>query len=342
MGNSNDVIVYIVSNLESRYLKQTIESVACQAEARLVEIVVVLNTRRTVAPRALRKQLQATERQYLTPIRTIFEPTPGIPFARNRALLDFAESGADWLAFIDDDCIAEPGWLTALLNTAQSANVPAAASRWRLSPDGAVSPLIPPETWDDRTYRINGRPAEQGSLLRHAYTRSVLFRPVKTEILRGTLSFDETRVESGGSDVLFFEEFRKHVGPIVFVSEAGVVEKFAGRRLGYRWHFNRKQRNTQFLIERSRRGETIYLPRNVPSLAIYGLLSLAGASVSCYAEPRRPLRIPRPRLYWLGIAGFYWAQALAVLKLVFGVEVTSYRAVFPADEQPNPSVHSPS
>jgi glycosyltransferase involved in cell wall biosynthesis len=44
-------------------------------------------------------------------VRYAMEPVPGLNFGRNRAL---AECDRDWLAFIDDDAVADRGWLDAL------------------------------------------------------------------------------------------------------------------------------------------------------------------------------------------------------------------------------------
>ena len=44
-------------------------------------------------------------------VRYAREPLTGLDFARNRAL---AEAEGDWLAFMDDDVVADPGWLAGL------------------------------------------------------------------------------------------------------------------------------------------------------------------------------------------------------------------------------------
>ncbi|MEA2472045.1 MAG: glucosyl-dolichyl phosphate glucuronosyltransferase [Thermoleophilaceae bacterium] len=44
----------------------------------------------------------------------LVEPRPGLSRARNRALAWAAESGADALAFVDDDAVVDPGWRAAL------------------------------------------------------------------------------------------------------------------------------------------------------------------------------------------------------------------------------------
>jgi glycosyltransferase involved in cell wall biosynthesis len=52
----------------------------------------------------------------------IHEPRPGLSHARNRALEWAEEAGAEVLAFVDDDAVAEPGWYQAL------------ARRWKEAP----------------------------------------------------------------------------------------------------------------------------------------------------------------------------------------------------------------
>lgn len=44
----------------------------------------------------------------------IHEPRPGLSHARNRALAWAERAGAEVLAFVDDDAVAEPGWYDAL------------------------------------------------------------------------------------------------------------------------------------------------------------------------------------------------------------------------------------
>jgi glycosyltransferase involved in cell wall biosynthesis len=44
----------------------------------------------------------------------LHEPRPGLSHARNRALAWAEESGAEALAYVDDDAVADPGWYRAL------------------------------------------------------------------------------------------------------------------------------------------------------------------------------------------------------------------------------------
>lgn len=46
------------------------------------------------------------------PLRRLFEPTPGISHARNRAV---AETDSEFILWIDDDAVPDPGWFAAHL-----------------------------------------------------------------------------------------------------------------------------------------------------------------------------------------------------------------------------------
>ena len=68
------------------------------------DILVVDNCPATDATRAVVEEF--------TGVRYVCEPRKGLDNARNRAI---AESNAEVVAFIDDDAVADPGWLTALV-----------------------------------------------------------------------------------------------------------------------------------------------------------------------------------------------------------------------------------
>ena len=73
----------------------------------------------------------------------LHEPRPGLSHARNRALEWAAEGGAQALAYVDDDAVADPGWYDAL------------ARRWAEAPaevaciGGPIRPRFdtPPPPW---------------------------------------------------------------------------------------------------------------------------------------------------------------------------------------------------
>ena len=53
------------------------------------------------------------------PIAYVHEPRPGIPIARNAALIAAIDLQSDWIAFIDDDEVAPRRWLDSLLVEAE-------------------------------------------------------------------------------------------------------------------------------------------------------------------------------------------------------------------------------
>jgi glycosyltransferase involved in cell wall biosynthesis len=69
------------------------------------------------------------------PTRRVFEPHQGSSFARNRAI---DEAGGDFIFFLDDDAIADPQWLHAMLSAMESRRLDAACGmvlpRWSTPP----------------------------------------------------------------------------------------------------------------------------------------------------------------------------------------------------------------
>jgi hypothetical protein len=70
----------------------------------------------------------------------LVEPRVGLSHARNRALAWAAEAGAEVLAFVDDDAIAEPGWYEALARRWQEAPAEVACIGGPIQPRFAVEP----------------------------------------------------------------------------------------------------------------------------------------------------------------------------------------------------------
>jgi glycosyltransferase involved in cell wall biosynthesis len=157
-------------------------------------------------------------------VRYAMEPVPGLDFARNRAL---AECGRDWLAFIDDDAVADRGWLDALAEGV-------AASPGAGGFSGPVLPLMleteaqlrferaggfgkgfhwtrfGPEAWGDPIY-----PAQAG---RFGTGASMVFA---TAALRALGGFDEALDTGpplpGGGDLDMFYRVVRGGWPLVYL-----------------------------------------------------------------------------------------------------------------------------
>ena len=75
------------------------------------------------------------------PLRCVREERPGVGVARNRGI---AEAAGEWIAFFDDDQIADPNWLTELLALAIRKDCRCVGGRVRLRlPEGVNRPLSP-------------------------------------------------------------------------------------------------------------------------------------------------------------------------------------------------------
>ncbi|PIQ84099.1 MAG: hypothetical protein COV75_04040 [Candidatus Omnitrophica bacterium CG11_big_fil_rev_8_21_14_0_20_63_9] len=96
-------------------LKDTLRSLAAQAlpSGQTIEILVVDNNS-TDDTRQVVQEEAARSAQW--PIRSVLEPHQGIAFARNRALLG---ARGEYVAYVDDDAVADAGWAAAILRCAQ-------------------------------------------------------------------------------------------------------------------------------------------------------------------------------------------------------------------------------
>lgn len=185
-------------------------------------------------------------------ILQVREPSVGIPFARNRAIVEALHAGSNWIFFIDDDCIADELLLRQLTEIATENEVHAVAGGWRILPSGWPSSWLPSSFLGPKSYRLNGSKASNLALLPTAYTRNVLFDLDFSQGLpEGLKWFDESLAQVGGSDARFFFGFANSGGRIVYAPDACVTEYYSGNRLNLRWHILRRIRSTQERVLRA-------------------------------------------------------------------------------------------
>jgi succinoglycan biosynthesis protein ExoM len=168
------------------------------------------------------------------PVTYVHAPARNISIARN-ACLDAAQ--AEWVAFLDDDEEAEPAWLAALFERAETTGA-----------DGIFGPAIaeyPPAAPDwmrSQDYHSN-IPERRGDLVETGYTCNALLR------WKGSRwqdeRFDLARGRSGGEDTEFFFRLRRLGARYEIAEQAIVREPVVPGRMSFAWLRRRKFRMGQ-------------------------------------------------------------------------------------------------
>ncbi|MDO3720305.1 glycosyltransferase family A protein [Marinobacter sp. chi1] len=162
-----------------------------------------------------------------------WEGIPGIPFARNRALKNALELGADFIAFIDDDEWVEPSWLINMVASIDKEGVDVVSGGVNQERDGKI--------YRKRYFeRIEPRYI--------AETDNVIFK----KWLAKKLAFDEDFAQTGGSDAMFFRRAIELGARIESCPTAVVTEEMPVLRQGMAWRLQRHFRYglTHCMIER--------------------------------------------------------------------------------------------
>lgn len=167
------------------------------------------------------------------PLTYVVEPVKNISRARNRAV---AEARAELIAFIDDDEIAEPGWLAKLHKTLveHAADAVFGPVRHRFAK--------PPPQWLTELKFFDYPVPNTGSKMPRHLLRSgnVLF--TKTSLRNLTHPFDESLGLSGGEDTDLFTRMGAAGGKLIAAQEAVVYETVPTERMGMGWLTRRHYR----------------------------------------------------------------------------------------------------
>ncbi len=158
------------------------------------------------------------------------EPQLGISIARNRALETALEFDPDWIAFIDDDEVADRNWLSAMLSCASRFDADVVQG-----PVLFVYPSAPPGWLAEQSTRRR----RSGTRLLTAHTNNVIMRAA---IARSGLRFDEAMRFSGGEDSDFFYRAAEAGWVLRWADDAIVSEMVPSTRLTMRWQLGRAMR----------------------------------------------------------------------------------------------------
>lgn len=204
-------------------------------------------------------------------------PARNISVARN-VCLDAAD--AEWLLFLDDDELAEPGWLDAMEREARAGRYDVV-----LGPVDAVYSDSAPD-WMRRGAFHSARPVVRGGRIDTGYSGNALIRldPVRRHAIR----FDPALGRSGGEDLDFFYRLCDAGARIGFVEAARVLEPVPDGRANLRWLLTRTFRAGQSHGAR--------LTRVKPTPGQRALQALIAAAKAAACAAAAVLTLPRATL----------------------------------------------
>jgi succinoglycan biosynthesis protein ExoM len=225
-------------------------------------------------------------------LRYEVEPRRGITFARNHAVTA-AGNDVDFIAFLDDDEVPEPGWLATLLRVQATYNADVVS--------GPVVPYFPvaPSAWilEGRFFDRPRYPT--GHALTHALTGNALIRP---SVFESTGRFDDRFALTGGEDLQFFRRAAATGHRIVWADEARVDEWVPVSRANLRWLLRRAYRagSTLGQLDRDRPDAVRARPARVARGAVRVMQGMLLAPVAAVLPARRSRVARALLLMWRG------------------------------------------
>ncbi len=178
------------------------------------------------------------------------EPQPGIPFARNRALIESIERRADFIGFIDDDEVVDRRWFEEIMLAVDRPGIDVVS--------GAVFFKTEP-----LTSKYSSRPICRD----RAETDNVMFKSWIADRLR----FDTEFAFCGGSDNLFFRQAFELGAAIRTCESAIAIEVVSTERRSLGWRVRRQWRYgiVSTMIEKKlQRGRSVFL------MTAFGMLQI--------------------------------------------------------------------
>jgi glycosyltransferase involved in cell wall biosynthesis len=160
----------------------------------------------------------------------VHEPEPGIAAARNAALVATARDR--YVAFIDDDEVADSRWLSSLYTLAQESNADVVA--------GPVAPLfrLPPPAWIARGGFFDAEVRANGVSVPFVASNNTLVRRTVLDLV-GAQFFDGSYSATGGSDSELFLRLSQKGAKMVWAANALVHETIGPERTTLHWIFRR-------------------------------------------------------------------------------------------------------
>lgn len=302
-----EALLIAVCTFRRAAIAETLESLARLQPCGLpVRIAVADND---TAPSA-RAAIEAIAAAHPLPITYLHAPQANISVARN-ALLDHARStGIRLMAWIDDDEIADPAWLAALVRM------------WRAcGPDGRPGAVLGPvradylpgaPAWMDRARAHDTLPViGQDGAIASGYTCNMLLD--LNDPAAAGLRFDLGRGRTGGEDSAFFAAFRAAGGRIAFAPDALVRETVPPDRARLGWLMRRRYRMGQTHASLIAQDRGALGRAAAAGLAGAKAAACAGLALLAAADPaRRNRQIMRAALHMGAVAHLAGARQIVI------------------------------
>jgi succinoglycan biosynthesis protein ExoM len=253
-----------VCTMQRESLSATIDSLGAQVlPSGLFFRLIVADNDETPSARERAEQAAAAAGLTLTYVHC---PARNISLARNACL---EAATAEWVAFIDDDEIAAPGWVAQLVAAAHRTKADVVL--------GPVKAVYPPGTpgWMRKGDFHSTKPVLVNDRIITGYTCNVLMKR-QAPALRGQ-RFRVDLGRSGGEDTEFFHRVAQAGGTIVFAPHAVVEEPVEPARARLPWLLRRRFRSGQT------HGELL-LSASPPAVDKARQAAIAGAKMTtCFA-----------------------------------------------------------
>jgi GT2 family glycosyltransferase len=256
------------------------------------EILVVDNASTDETPQVVASLAQDAK----TPLRRVCETRRGVAAARNRGI---DEAHAEWIAFFDDDQLADPDWLQKLLDAAAASKAWCVGGAVRVcGPDGAAVAL-PPVCRQLLGEKIGGTAGRYGLRSSPGTGNLLVHRSVFERVGR----FDESLQR--GEDTDLFIRMRRAGIECWYTPEARIDHRIPATRL-----------EPAYFVEISRGAGASVVPRDVAErgrawLPLLWLLRLGKNGA-----------LQAPRLAWARIRGDADAQLAARCRLALAAGYT--------------------
>jgi succinoglycan biosynthesis protein ExoM len=301
-----EVSVIIPTFRRADMLRAAVESVLAQRDVPgEAEIIVVDND----PGRSAEAFVTSRSRDSRWPLRYVGEARPGISHARNAGV---AAGAGPFVAFLDDDEVANDGWLANMLGTAGSSGADVVV--------GPVRPCFPAGAsvpgYARRIYHRDARLPTGQTVVWSGIGNSLLRRDT---CLARPMPFDPKFGLSGGEDTVLMARLREEGRRIVWCAEAWVTEMIPADKLTAAYLLRRAFRTGQ---------TTAFLPSALAHprwSAVLRWMAIGGAEVVVYGAWSLMLRLSG-REAWLtamakaasGLGKLLWHPALHIRNYQLG------------------------